>query len=67
MILFLKVLRYNSRKRQISKQKTNLLQSRMSTYRFKLLKKTFVGLLENVYVRKREAMVFSTVFDFRKH
>lgn len=39
----------------------------MSTYRHKLLKKTYVGLLENVYIKKRDAMIYSTVLDFRKH
>lgn len=39
----------------------------MSTYRHKLLKKTYVGLLENVYLKKRDAMIYGTVLDFRKH
>ena len=66
-ILFFKVLRYNSKKSKKSKRKNGLLQSKMSDYRYKLLKKSFVGLLEHIYLKKREAMIYSTVYDFRKH
>ena len=60
-ILFFKILKYHAHKQQKKQRKMNSLYTKMEAYRRKLLKKTFVGLLENIYSNKRQTMINHTV------
>ena len=44
-----------------------MLNEKQKDYMGKLLKKSFVGLLENVYNNKKKKITHNTVWEFRKH
>ena len=66
-ILFFKILKYHTHKSKRRQVKANILNEKQKDYMDKLLKKSFVGLLENVYNNKKKKITDNTVWEFRKH
>ena len=53
-ILFFKILKYHTRKSKRRHMKANIVSEKQKDYRDKLLKKAYVGLLENAYNSKKK-------------
>ena len=56
-ILFFKVLKYNVRKQKKKKRKLANVSNLLTSYKSKLLKKTFIAFLEHVFLNKRKSII----------